>query len=219
MPTVITNTSGKPVTLPLNPAALIPPGQRVIYSGEEPANIILALGGDKVVGEMGLDVAFIAADKVTADEGVCPVLFASDADLAAVRTTANDAMPKAWCFHNVGVVPSADAEVGVDLISDSAAAQISLEGFSLVVDGATPWSGAFTKLIIEDTTGLPFAEVAKAALLANAVIPLHDAGVTLLRNFVVGGTLAKGLRVRADDAVAAGSGIQIAYWGTNVITI
>ena len=219
MPTVITNTSGKPVTLPLNPMAMLPPGLRVVYSTIEPADAIAALGGDKVVGEMGLDVEPIDYDKAPADEGVCPALFASDAALAAVRATANAAMPKAWRFHNVGSVPSADAEVGVDLISDSEAAQVSLEGFALVVDGATPWSGAFTKLIVEDTSGLPVAEIAKAALLANAVIPLHDAGVTLLRNFVVGCTPLKGLRVRADDVVAAGSTIQIAHWGTNVVTI
>ena len=73
MPTVITNTSGKPVTLPLNPAALIPPGQKVIYASQEPAVVIAALGGDKLVGEMGLDVAFIDAGKVAGNQGVCPV--------------------------------------------------------------------------------------------------------------------------------------------------
>lgn len=216
MPSIVTNVSGKPVTLPLNPAALLAPGGKVIYASVEPDDIVAALGGGHIVARMGLTVSFIDSDKATADEGTCVAVYAADSDLQAVRATADAALPKVWRFHNVLPLPAASAQAGIDLLSDEEASGVMLEGFALAVDGATPWSGAFTKLIIEDTNSVPVAEIAKAALAANAVIPLHSADVTLLKAFVVGCTLFKGLRIKADAAVAAGSDLQVAYWGQNV---
>lgn len=88
MPTTITNLGNKPVTLPLQPAALVPPGKRVVYASQEPAAIIAALGGGETVRKMNLDVRPIGAALAPSDIGLCPVLYASGSDLAAVKQAA-----------------------------------------------------------------------------------------------------------------------------------
>jgi len=226
MPTIIANAGGKPVTLPLNPAALLPPGGKVIYASIEPEDAIVLLGGGPLVARMGLIVEVIGSDKVNGDEGVCPVLYAAatdlavvEEDLAAVQDLAFAALPKSWRFHETATIAAVDAEAGVDLIPDELASGVKLEGFALQVNGATAWSGDFTKLVIEDTSGLAVAEVAKAALVGNAVVPLHDANVTVKAGFVLGCGMGKGLRLRADDAVVAGSNLRLTFWGANFIVL
>lgn len=88
MPATVTNLGNKPITLPLQPAALLPPGKRIIYASQDPAAIIAALGGGEVVRAMNLDVRPIDAIQAPSDIGLCPVLYAGAADLAAVKQVA-----------------------------------------------------------------------------------------------------------------------------------
>jgi len=73
MPTMITNISDGPVTVPLQPIALLPRGKSCIYSNIEPDVIVLLLGGaDAIAGVLRLD----QLASVPADAGLCPVFIA-----------------------------------------------------------------------------------------------------------------------------------------------
>ena len=73
MPTMITNVSDGPVTVPLQPIALLPPGKACIYKNIEPDVAVTLLGGPaSVLGVLKVDQ--IAS--VPGDAGLCPVLIA-----------------------------------------------------------------------------------------------------------------------------------------------
>ena len=73
MPTMITNVSDGPVTVPLQPIALLPRGKSCIYVNIDPATIVLMLGGaDAIAGVLRLD--YLAS--VPSDQGLCPVIIA-----------------------------------------------------------------------------------------------------------------------------------------------
>lgn len=70
MPSVITNVGGSPQTVPLNPAAMIPKGERAIYANMEPDEVIAALGGGALVAKLGLIVSPLDVAQAPANENV-----------------------------------------------------------------------------------------------------------------------------------------------------
>jgi len=69
MPTIVANVSGSPITLPISPLALVPPGGRVVYADKEPDEVIAALGGPAVVSDCGLTVGYIDGAKAPTSAG------------------------------------------------------------------------------------------------------------------------------------------------------
>jgi hypothetical protein len=110
------------------------------------------------------------------------------------------------------------AAAGKELLADlavPAGKKVLLEGFAVQVNGATAWSGDLTKLSIQDSNGTPvvFAEIAVGALDASAIFTSSSSEVTPKVGMVSAGTLVKGLVLKSDDAIAAGSNLNVRIWG------
>jgi hypothetical protein len=98
---------------------------------------------------------------------------------------------------------------GLTLIAQSKVSNqvVALSGFTLAVDGATPWSVAET-VTIKDTAGNIFATIAVSALTANALINERSPGVTLGRAWFNCGAANHGLLI-APDVAGTGSSIVV----------
>jgi len=123
-------------------------------------------------------------------------------------------------FQRVGKITAAGAATPVILLADTdvpAGKKAYVDGVLIAINGATPWTDATgTKLSLVDNNGSPVSvlDVAKANLIANAIINMASTGVTLGANIItgVGLTAGKGISVKGDHSFA-GSDIYVTIRG------
>ena len=119
-------------------------------------------------------------------------------------------------------ITAAAAGTVVHLLQDSdvaavgASAKAYLTGFTMVVDGATPWTDVTaTELLLQDTAGNVFATAAKAGLTANAVLRPGSGSVVLGEALIrgSGSAVGKGIDLIGDANFTAGSDVYVTVTG------
>lgn len=165
------------------------------------------MGGPVI--EMNTAVAALESSASSMQDSITAI----EADVAALQSQTFEGF--AALISNVTTV---QAVAGKELLADlavPAGKKVLLEGFAIQVNGATAWSGDLTKLSIQDSNGTPivFADIAVGALTANAIFMNSSSNVTPKVGMVSAGTLIKGLVLKSDDAIAAGSNLNVRIWG------
>lgn len=107
----------------------------------------------------------------------------------------------------------------ITLLSDATVGTrtVFVSGFVARVNGATAWNEQ-TALVIEDTAGVDFFSIARAALTGNAELRPGTSNVTSASPYYLGtgGTAAKGLQITTTGVTQeiTGSNVQISVFGT-----
>lgn len=134
---------------------------------------------------------------------------------AADGTLTLDRIP----FSALVLLTAAAAATPVILVDDSvvpAGKKCYVEDIGILVRGGTAWTDSTgTKVSVQDTDSLAFADIAKAALTALNAIGNLTSGVTLgaaMAN-MTGGNVGKGVQVVADHNFAAGSNLAVGVRG------
>jgi hypothetical protein len=157
----------------------------------------------------------ISATDIKKLDSMCPV-----ASRARVGTRLNLATKYGVPFRKTVTLTTATSAAGVDVLT---AAEVNggtafIDTAIISVTGGTAWADttAATVLLV-DTAASPVTIIsyAKTSLGANAKLYLGDTGVTPGTSITSGegATLAKGLRLKGNDAFGAGSDIKFTVTG------
>lgn len=119
-------------------------------------------------------------------------------------------------FEAATTVTIVEAAAGKDILATAkipTGQHVFVKGIAISVGGATAWAGALTVLKVQDLNGTPVEvfEVAKAKLAGSAVLGLFD--MTLMAGWVAGCTATKGLQIKSDSTISAGSDLTVRVWG------
>ena len=171
-----------------------------LYAGklaDHQAAIDAGTGGS---GQLSIDLASTAHGK-----GASKVAIEDPTGLiTAVSTEAALVEVKSDRLNFEATFSTADSAAAKVLLTDAqvpTGKKVFVDEIEVLVNGATAWTDTTGAIVsLQDTTGVEFAELAKAQLVGNASLGKRTTGVTLMPAFWVGGTASKGLQILATDA-------------------